>query len=257
MIRGPAQAVAVRSFRDRRPHLRKILITNDDGIEAEGLIRLAEVAREFGDIYVVAPDSQRSAASHSITLRHGIKVRESSFPVPGVRAYACDGQPADCVRIGILNIVPGGPDVLLSGINYGYNVAADLQYSATVGAALEGAFQKVHSIAFSEGAIDLHEVTDRYIRDIMAELIDKPLRPWHIWNVNFPGCELSKCRGIMNDTVPSRRGFYRDRYAETHLEDGSIEYIVDGIPTFEAEEGTDLWAMHNHYVSVGMVRNVG
>jgi 5'-nucleotidase len=237
--------------------VRKILITNDDGIEAEGLIRLVKTAQEFGEIYVVAPDSQRSAASHSITLRHSVKVWPVEFSVPGVKAYACDGQPADCVRIGILNIVPGGPDCLMSGINYGYNVAADLQYSATVGAALEGSFQKCHSIAFSEGAIELHTVTDKYLRDIMAQVIDKPLEPWHIWNVNFPGCELSKCKGILWDSVPSRRGFYKDRYSETPAGGGVVEYMVDGIPSFEAEEGTDLWAMHNHYVSVGVVKNVG
>ncbi len=237
--------------------MRTILLTNDDGIKAEGIMRLAQAAREFGEVYVLAPDDQRSAASHSITLRRGIKVWETDFPVPGVRAYACDGQPADCVRIGALNIVPGGPDCLMSGINYGYNVAADLQYSATVGAALEGAFQKIHSIAFSEGALEIHEVTDFYLRDIMAELIDRPAGDWQIWNVNFPACELSKCRGVLRDAVPSHRGFYRDRYSEKEMPDGTREYMVDGIPSFDCEEGTDLWAMHNHYVSVGRVRNLG
>ncbi len=235
----------------------KILITNDDGIEAGGIVRLAEAASAFGQVWVVAPDTQRSAASHSITLRHEIRVWEKGFPVPGVRAFACDGQPADCVRVGTLNIVPDGPDCIMSGINYGYNVAADLQYSATVGAALEGSFQKVHSIAFSEGALELHEVTDFYLRDIMAQLIDRKTDEWQIWNVNFPACELSKCRGILWDTIPSHKGFYRDRYSEKELTDGSIEYMVDGIPSFDCEEGTDLWAMHNHYVSVGVVRNLG
>jgi 5'-nucleotidase len=190
-------------------------------------------------------------------LRHEIKVWEKAFPVPGVKAFACDGQPADCVRIGTLNIVPGGPDCVMSGINYGYNVAADLQYSATVGAALEGSFQKVHSIAFSEGALELHEVTDFYLNDIMAELIDKKTDEWQIWNVNFPACKLSECRGVLWDTRPSHQGFYRDRYSEKELADGSREYMVDGIPSFDCEEGTDLWAMHNHYVSVGIVRNLG
>ncbi len=237
--------------------MRKILITNDDGIEADGLIRLADAAREFGEVYVIAPDAQRSAMSHSITLRRSIEVWETDFPIEGVRAYACDGQPADCVRIGTLNIVPGGADCVFSGINYGYNVAADLQYSATVGAALEASFQKIHAVAFSEGAIELHEVTDRYLRDIMAELVDKPLGPWQIWNVNFPGCSLDKCRGILKDTVPSRFGFYKDRYSETAVSEGRKAYMVDGLPSFDAEEGSDLWAMHNHYVSVGIVNNLG
>ena len=86
--------------------MKKILITNDDGIDSDGLIRLAKVAMEFGEVWVVAPHSQRSAMSHSITLRHSIEAWEVDFPVPGIRAYACDGTPADCVRIGVLNIVP-------------------------------------------------------------------------------------------------------------------------------------------------------
>lgn len=132
--------------------MKKILITNDDGIDSDGIIRLAKIAVEFGEVWVVAPESQRSAMSHSVTLRHGIEAWKVDFPVSGVHAYACDGTPADCVRIGVLNIVPGKPDHVFSGINYGYNVASDIQYSATAGAAFEAAFQKVHTIAFSEDA---------------------------------------------------------------------------------------------------------
>ena len=167
--------------------MRKILITNDDGIDSDGIVRLAKVAIEFGEVWVVAPDSQRSAMSHSITLRHSIEVWKVDFPVQGVHAYACDGKPADCVRIGALNIVPGKPDHVFSGINYGYNVASDLQYSATAGAAFEAAFQKIHTSAFSENACELHEVTDRYLKEIIAELLEKPLGRNQIWNVNFPG----------------------------------------------------------------------
>ena len=144
--------------------MKKILITNDDGIQSDGLIRLATMATELGEVWVVAPDGQRSAMSHSITLRDSFDAWEVEFPVAGVHAYACSGTPADCVRIGVLNIVPGKPDHVFSGINYGYNMASDLQYSATVGAAFEAAFQKIHTIAFSEGSSEVHEVTDRYLK---------------------------------------------------------------------------------------------
>ena len=149
--------------------MRKILITNDDGIYSEGIIRLARATVEFGEVWVVAPDSQRSAMSHSVTLRHSIKTWEVDFPVAKVHAYAWDGTPADCVRIGGLNIVPGKPDHVFAGINYGYNVATDLQYSATAGAAFEASFQRIHAIAFSEDACEMHEVTDRYLQEIIAE----------------------------------------------------------------------------------------
>lgn len=236
--------------------MRKILITNDDGIDSDGIIRLAQVAKEFGEVYVVAPDGQRSAMSHSITLRHSIEAWEVEFPVEGVKAYACNGTPGDCVRIGVLNIVPGRPDNVFSGINYGYNVATDLQYSATAGAAFEAAFQKVHAIAFSEDFSDCHETTDEYIRDIMAELIDKPLGLNQIWNVNFPGCRLSECKGVLRDLLVSSNEFYEDKYNETRLPDGKTSYMVEGIRNWEASAGTDLRAILDNYVSIGIATNI-
>lgn len=236
--------------------MRKILITNDDGIDSDGIIRLAQVAKEFGEVYVVAPDGQRSAMSHSITLRHSIEAWEVEFPVEGVKAYACNGTPGDCVRIGVLNIVPGRPDNVFSGINYGYNVATDLQYSATAGAAFEAAFQKVHAIAFSEDFSDCHETTDEYIRDIMAELIDKPLGLNQIWNVNFPGCRLSECKGVLRNLLVSSDEFYEDKYNETRLPDGKTSYMVEGIRNWEASAGTDLRAILDNYVSIGIATNI-
>ena len=236
--------------------MRKILITNDDGIDADGIIRLAGVAREFGEVWVVAPDSQRSAMSHSITLRHSIEAWKVDFPVSGVHAYACDGKPADCVRIGALNIVPGKPDHVFSGINYGYNVASDLQYSATAGAAFEAAFQKIHTIAFSEDACEIHEVTDRYLKEIIAELLEKSLGINQIWNVNFPGCRSAECNGILRDRQVSTEVFYEDRYMETKVSEERISYMVEGIRNYNASEGTDLKAILDNWVSIGIATNI-
>ncbi|MBQ3599649.1 MAG: 5'/3'-nucleotidase SurE [Lachnospiraceae bacterium] len=236
--------------------MRKILITNDDGIDSDGIVRLAKVAIEFGEVWVVAPDGQRSAMSHSITLRHSIEAWKVDFPVPGVHAYACDGKPADCVRIGALNIIPGKPDHVFSGINYGYNVASDLQYSATAGAAFEAAFQKIHTIAFSEDACELHEVTDRYLKEIIAELLEKPLERNQIWNVNFPGCRLSECNGILRDRQVSTEVYFEDRYMETKVSEERISYMVEGIRNYNASEGTDLKAILDNWVSIGIATNI-
>lgn len=236
--------------------MRKILITNDDGIDSAGLARLSKAAMQFGEVWIVAPDSQRSAMSHSITLRHSVEAWKVDFPVPGVHAYACNGKPADCVRIGALNIMPGKPDHVFSGINYGYNVASDLQYSATAGAAFEAAFQRIHTIAFSEDACEDHEVTDKYLNDIMAELLNKPLAVNQIWNVNFPGCRLEECKGILRDRVVSTDVFYEDRYIETRVSEEKISYMVEGIRNYNASEGTDLRAILDHYVSVGIATNI-
>ena len=236
--------------------MKKILITNDDGIKADGLIRLVEAAKEFGEVWVVAPEEQRSAMSHSITLRHDFEAYKTDFPVDGVHAYACTGTPADCVRIGVLNIVPGRPDHVFSGINYGYNLGTDLQYSATAGAAFEAAFQKVHAIAFSEDFTDCHETTDKYLKEIMAELIDKSLGPSQIWNVNFPGCKLDECKGVLRDRFVSAEFFYKDRYRETKITEDRIAYMVDGIRNYEATEGSDLRAIYDNYVSIGIATNI-
>ena len=152
--------------------MQKILITNDDGIQSDGIIRLARAAKKYGKVWVVAPDGQRSAMSHRITLRETIEFFPVDFPVEGVHAYASTGTPADCVRFGILNIVKEKPDYVFSGINYGYNSGTDIQYSATVGSALEAACAGVHAIAFSEGASECHEVTDAYLEQMLKELME-------------------------------------------------------------------------------------
>ena len=225
---------------------KRILITNDDGIKSDGIIRLAEAAKEFGEVYVIAPDDQRSAASHSITLRHGIDVFPYDFPVEGVKAYSCSGTPADCVRVGSLSVMQKKPDIVMSGINFGYNVASDIQYSATVGAALEGEFQGYLSIAFSEGMNGIHETTDKYLRDIMAELVEKEYTPGFIYNVNFPGCKLEKCKGVLKDS-----------YKEIEqLPNDGVRYMVDGAFSPTPEEGTDYGAILDNYVSIGLVENL-
>lgn len=236
--------------------MRKILITNDDGINADGIIRLAQAATDFGEVWVVAPDSQRSAMSHSITLRHSVDAWKIDFPVPGVHAYACSGTPGDCVRIGSLNIVPGKPDHVFSGINYGFNATSDIQYSATAGAAFEAAFQRIHTIAFSEDACEIHEVTDRYLKEIIAELLDKPLGVNQIWNVNFPGCKLAECNGILRDRKVSTDAFYVDRYIETTVSEEKVSYMVEGIRNYTALEGTDLKAIFDNYISIGIATNI-
>ncbi|MBO5610363.1 MAG: 5'/3'-nucleotidase SurE [Eubacterium sp.] len=234
----------------------KIMLTNDDGIFTDGMERLARAASKLGEVWIVAPDSERSGKSHAASFHNSIEAWEVDYPVPGVRAFASTGTPADCVRIGLLNIIPGSAEFVFSGINYGYNLATDLQYSATVGAAFEAAFQKKHVIAFSEDASPVHEVTDRYLEEIMIELMEKPLDYAQIWNVNFPSCTLSECRGILRDRKTFLGEFYRDRYNETKLENGRISFMVEGIRNWEGEEGTDLKAILDNYVSIGRANNI-
>ena len=235
-----------------------ILITNDDGIESDGIIRLAQTAKEFGSVWIVAPAEQRSAASHSITLRHSLEIHPHAFPVEGVRAFSCTGTPADCVRVGCRSIMPERPDVVLSGINYGYNMASDIQYSATAGAAFEAEFQGYPAIAFSEDMSTCHEVTDRYLKELMEELIKEPYVPGTIINVNFPGCTLKECKGILRNRRVSRLAFFEDSYnVLQRFSDGGMELMVEGVHEDEKDPGSDYDAVLENYVSVGTVSNIG
>lgn len=238
--------------------MRNILITNDDGIFADGILRLARAAQAFGKVFVVAPESQRSAASHSITLHGTIDVFPAEFPVPGVTAFSCSGTPADCVRLGCTTLLPQMPDAVLSGINFGYNAGTDIQYSATAGAAFEGAFQGCRSIALSEGTNGHPEIADRFLPELLEELLALPIGKNEIFNVNFPGCAPEECRGILRERTVSDSMIYRDTYRTVApLEKGGARYEVEGHYQEIAEAGSDLRALFDKYVSVGRVSNVG
>ncbi len=235
-----------------------ILITNDDGIAADGLRRLAKAASQYGKVWVVAPDGQRSGTSHNISMLTPLDVFPYPFPVEGVSAFTCSGSPADCVRVGSLNLMPQKPDVVLSGINNGFNVASDIQYSGTAGAAFEAAFQGYHAIAVSEETNTAHEVTDAYLHEILEKLLAEPLPPGAIWNVNFPNCPLAECKGIRFNRTVSRDMLYHDHYnIIEQLPNGGMRFMIEGDYHEEAEAGTDLDAVIHDYVAVGIVHNVG
>ena len=235
----------------------KILITNDDGIEADGIRRLAMAAREFGEVYVVAPSGERSASSHCITLRSPMDIYPFDFPVEGVTAFSCTGTPADCVRAGILNVMEEKPYAVLCGINHGYNAASDVQYSGTVGAAFEASFQGCLGIALSESSNGPHDVTDAFLREILEETLAHPLPDGQIFNINFPGCSLDACRGILRNRKLSKKMPFRDAYiTKDPLPGGGRRIIVEGHYNEEAEESTDRQALLNGYVSVSILNNL-
>ena len=234
-----------------------ILLTNDDGIDSDGLRRLADAAQQFGDVWIIAPAQQRSAASHSITLHSPLDVYPFRYLIPGIQAFTCSGTPADCVRIGCTNIMPQKPDAVLSGINYGYNVASDIQYSGTVGAAFEAAFQGCLAIAVSEAAVPCHEIADAFLKEILGDLLKQTLSPNQVFNVNFPGGPLSACRGILYERTVSLGAPYRDHYVVTEkLPSGGVRLMVEGVYDEESEAGSDLRAVAGKYISVSKLSNI-
>ena len=235
--------------------MKHILITNDDGIHSSGIIRLAEAAASFGKVTVIAPEKERSALSHSISIHSPIDFRPYVFPVPGVIAWSCSGTPSDCVRAALAYLLPEKPDLVLSGINYGYNVASDIQYSATVGAALEAAHQGIPAIALSEPYHPDHTVTDRFLSRILTELQDKNPGYDAIFNVNFP---LYTCRGVLTGRTVSSGSMHLSRYVlKEELPDGVLRLEAETVPDDKSETGSDFRAVLDHYISIGIVRNVG
>ena len=235
--------------------MRKILISNDDGITSEGIVRLASIAKKYGDVWVVAPCKQYSAMSHAATFWDPIDVWPVEFPVEGVHAYATSGTPSDCICVALNAVMPEKPDVVFCGINAGYNIASSIQYSATCGAAFEAANEGFHTIAFSEYHEGPHEVTDKYLPQIISTFIDRPLGVNEIWNVNFPCCSVKECKGIKFDCEVSQVPFFTGNYNAIKQDGDKITYMFNYKPVWDAEEGTDLRAVIDNYIAVGRVRN--
>ena len=253
----------------------RILITNDDGIESSGLFYLAGAASEYGEVWVVAPDGQRSAASHSLTIDKPLDVYPVDWEKNNIHAFSCTGLPSDCFRIGSNCVMPQKPDIVFSGINNGFNVGTDIQYSATVGAALDAAMCGYPVIAFSEGFRNDprsnghgRRITEKYLPVILKALLtpektgafskERPfLKHGQVINVNFPDCPPEDCKGILWNCKVSMNTPYVDTYrVEEELPGGGKRYSIHWVDRDHADEGTDLRAILDNYVSVGIVNNI-
>lgn len=233
----------------------KILVVNDDGISSPGIVRLAENAAKFGDVWVIAPARQCSGMSQKLTIFENMEVRQVDFPVPVMAAYSLDGTPADCVKVAVKMLLKEKPDIVFSGINFGYNAGLDIAYSGTVGATMEAAINGIPAIAFSSQHNGSDAVAEKYIEQITGELLAKPLPLGQVWNVNFPGCPLSECKGILRDRKIAQLCFFENCYELKKRDDGSEEFVPysDLSETVLAADGTDVHALLHGYVSIGKI----
>lgn len=173
----------------------RILITNDDGIYAEGICTLARRLSRRHQVIVVAPDNERSGAAHSITLTAPLRVRKASIPgAPEIEAYRVSGTPVDCVIIGC-RALDVKPDVILSGINHGYNLGVDVHYSGTLNAAMEGAMQGIPSMAVSMDGFTPKDFSApaRIAEELLPEFIQSGCM---LFNVNVPEIPYDELKGI-------------------------------------------------------------
>ncbi len=234
----------------------RILVVNDDGIEAEGLRRLAAMAAELGEVWVVAPDRPCSAMSHRLTLYEAMTLRAEPFPAPVAGAWRLGGTPADCVKTALGHLLPFRPDYVFSGINRGWNAGYDVAYSGTVAAAMEAAMQGVPAIAFSTEYPEDYETAERCLPALARELMGRDPGRGAIWNVNFPGCPASELKGVLYERRIAPLQYYADGFREERGEDGMLRIRQHGsrVDPSVIPEGTDLAALVAGYVSVGRVR---
>jgi len=231
----------------------RILLTNDDGINAPGLEVLEAIAAQFSDdVWICAPSEEQSGAGHSLTLTRPVRLHQH-----GERRFSVSGTPTDSVMMALREILPGKPDLILSGINRGANLGDDITYSGTVSAAIEGALAGIKSIALSqvyerEGMADSvpFEAAREWGPKVIAPLIDLPFAERELVNINFPPRPANEVKGIR----AVRQGFHD--YSRGSVVEGidprGFRYFWFGLHAIEhtLDKGTDLEAIADGYVSV-------
>src|SRR5882724_2250390 len=223
----------------------RILLTNDDGIHSDGLIKLEEALKQIGDVYVVAPAAEMSGASHSLTLARPLRIRQLDE-----RHWAVDGTPTDCVTLALNKILPENerPDICVSGINHGGNLGDDATYSGTVAGALEATILGIPGLALSLVAREHFDFTQAAAFGVIAarKVLEEGLPEGALLNINIPPGEI---KGIK----VTRQGIKNARPVITeHIDPRGKPYFWIGEEYFNSNsaEGTDYQAIESGYISV-------
>lgn len=224
----------------------RILISNDDGIFSPGLTALAEVASQFGEVVIFAPDFEQSAVGHAITIKRPLQYHPVKM-LKGFEAYRVNGTPADCVAMGLYHL--GGADLVLTGINLGSNLGSDIWHSGTVAAAKQGVIFGIQAIAFSQ-ALNGHEPTYEKQKPFIAEVIHLLTMGYQprLVNVNLPEKPVG-----MRWTHQSVRQ-YNGRVVEGEDPAGRKHYWFAATPLTNPDEDSDRWAIDNNLVSLTPLR---
>ncbi|MBI4547718.1 MAG: 5'/3'-nucleotidase SurE [Ignavibacteriae bacterium] len=227
-----------------------ILVSNDDGIDAPGIYALVNELKKLGAVTVVAPDKQRSAVGHAITMNYPLRV--SKFYKNGnFFGYAVEGTPADSVKIAVRTVLPQKPDILISGVNHGSNTAINIIYSGTVSAATEGTVLGIPSIAISLTTYDKPDfrVAAKFARSLAELVLEKGLPEDTLLNVNVPPVKAKEIRGVRI----TRQGKTRwDDTFDIRRDPNDKEYfwLTGKLEIVDSSEETDQIAVMNNYISI-------
>jgi 5'-nucleotidase len=228
-----------------------ILITNDDGVDAKGIIALAEAMEPLGKVVVIAPVEPQSGMSQAITVKHPLRTKKSK--INGYERFAVNGTPTDCVKLAINRLLPRKPDLLVSGINHGSNSSASVLYSGTLGATLEGCLNNIPSIGFSLISFDQDadfNVAIKYAQLIAEKVLENGL-PQNIGlNVNIPYAKENEIKGIK--ICRQTMGYWQEEFEKRTDPHGRDYYWLTG-EYFNQEPDapdTDEWALKNNYIAI-------
>ena len=222
----------------------RILISNDDGYQAKGIKQLAESLSEIAEIIIVAPNTNKSAASSSLTLGKPLKPIQIEHNI-----YAIDATPSDCVHLALCGFIKESIDLVVTGINFGPNLGDDVIYSGTVAGAIEGRFIGLPSIAISLASFDCEnfETAGAIAKQLVAQIDKAPLSYNTIMNVNVPDVPLSKIKGIKSTRLGNRHQSSPSIQDENNP---SLFWIGENGKEADNGEGTDFHAIANNFVSV-------
>ncbi|GAB6281788.1 MAG: 5'/3'-nucleotidase SurE [Ignavibacterium sp.] len=228
----------------------KILISNDDGIESLGIYNLISALKEIADVTVVAPIREQSAAGHSITMQNPLRVVKY-YKNGDFLGYAVDGTPADCVKMGVRNIMNEMPDLVVSGINHGSNTATNIIYSGTVSAAREAAIMDIPAIAISVTSHDANhfEAARKIVQKVALEIFNKGLKKGTLLNINVPNIPESEIKG----TIITKQGKSKwdDIYEKRQDPNGRDYYWLTGnFINLDNDLSFDEYAVKNNFISI-------
>ncbi len=229
-----------------------ILVTNDDSVNSPGIAHLVNIAKDFGNVVVVAPDSAQSGMGHAITIGHPLRLEKVNL-FEGVDAYECTGTPADCVKLAKNFVMQDHkPDLVLSGMNHGANTSVSVLYSGTMSAAIEAAMEGIPAVGFSlcdySQNADLSH-TEPLIREVIQKTLDKGIKKGVALNVNFPEKTDEPIKGLR--VCRQAKAVWEEKFDLREDPYGRRYFWMAGDFTKKEEsEDTDVWAIENNYASI-------
>ncbi|WP_312556947.1 5'/3'-nucleotidase SurE [Empedobacter brevis] len=232
-----------------------ILVTNDDGVTAPGIRALIEIAKEFGEVYVVAPDSPQSGMGHAVTINSTLFCDEIEVDEE-VKEYACSGTPVDCVKLAVSQILPRKPDLCISGINHGSNSSVNVIYSGTMSAAVEAGIEGIPAIGFSlcDFAYNADfKAGEKFIKTIISQVLEHHLPKGVVLNVNIPKLKEHEIKGIKVCRQADAK--WEEKFDKREDPRGRIYYWMSGeFKNLDKGNDTDEKALEEGYISVVPVR---